>query len=149
MSFEFELYLFQNVFEHLGNRYRHKQPHSLSEEVQVFSLHLYRRHQRRRRRRRRRRKKKKSMFLAPAAILLSMISATAASKEYPMDLVDSIKVGEKGGKSIVFTQTNSFFNSTYFGRCILRISNDRPNSQESVPELLGTNSTHRPHCNCE
>ena len=46
-------------------------------------------------------KKFTSTFVANAAMLLSITSAIAASTEYPMLLVDSIRIGAYGGISIV------------------------------------------------
>ena len=45
-------------------------------------------------------KKSISILLALAAILLSITSAIAASIEYPIALVDSIRIGAKGGTSL-------------------------------------------------
>jgi hypothetical protein len=51
-------------------------------------------------------KKKISMLDAMADMLLSIMSAIAASRVYPIDRVDSINVGAYGGIGIVFIKAN-------------------------------------------
>ena len=67
-------------------------------------------------------KKKISDRDADAAILLSIISATAVSKEYPTARVDSISMGAYGGNIfslITFTSVGSFKGEASFISCII------------------------------